>query len=187
MGDAVGKLTLVARLENQGLRANWLCRCECGIEVTEDTRDLVRWGDSAECTSQSAVHRMSNVDPETKTGSCSVCGPDAPASFQSSLLLWTCRTKRRDSRIRSDHGISLVERDARFEAQGESCAICGRTEPTGKGWATDHDRSCCPGARSCAACFRGVLCSPCNVGLGMFQDNIESLKSAIRYLEGHKS
>lgn len=29
---------------------------------------------------------------------------------------------------------------------------------------------------------RGLLCNPCNKGLGFFEDNIESLRSAIEYL-----
>lgn len=30
---------------------------------------------------------------------------------------------------------------------------------------------------------RGVLCNSCNLGLGKFKDNIESLQTAIKYLE----
>ena len=32
---------------------------------------------------------------------------------------------------------------------------------------------------------RGVLCGHCNQGIGMIKDNIETLKSAIKYLEKH--
>ena len=31
--------------------------------------------------------------------------------------------------------------------------------------------------------IRGLLCHTCNSGLGMFKDNIEYLKNAIKYLE----
>lgn len=47
----------------------------------------------------------------------------------------------------------------------------------------DHDHSCCPGNRSCGECVRGVLCSRCNVGLGMFRDNPSYLRLAADYLE----
>lgn len=33
---------------------------------------------------------------------------------------------------------------------------------------------------------RGLLCSTCNTGLGMFKDNIENLKNAIAYLENSR-
>lgn len=34
--------------------------------------------------------------------------------------------------------------------------------------------------------FRGLLCNRCNRGIGMFEDNIEILQSAIDYLNNHK-
>ena len=34
---------------------------------------------------------------------------------------------------------------------------------------------------------RGLLCMPCNVGLGMLGDNVEGLKKAINYIEGKSS
>jgi hypothetical protein len=35
--------------------------------------------------------------------------------------------------------------------------------------------------------IRGLLCRQCNVGLGNFQDNIQYLKNAIKYLEGSET
>lgn len=70
-----------------------------------------------------------------------------------------------------------------LERQGGLCAICGATEPRGRGnWIVDHDHACCRGRRSCGACVRGLLCSSCNSGLGMFQDDIRIMNAAIYYL-----
>lgn len=33
---------------------------------------------------------------------------------------------------------------------------------------------------------RGVLCDTCNLGIGCFQDNVESLQNAIEYLKGRE-
>lgn len=69
--------------------------------------------------------------------------------------------------------------------QGDTCAICGTGDPGKKKWHVDHDHSCCPTGRSCGKCVRALLCSKCNTGLGMFNDDPEALASAIRYLEAH--
>lgn len=69
--------------------------------------------------------------------------------------------------------------------QDEKCAICGTTEP-GYGnyiFSVDHNHKCCIGDFTCGRCIRGLLCTSCNLGLSKFKDDIEILRSAIRYLE----
>ena len=51
------------------------------------------------------------------------------------------------------------------------CPICGSEEPL----VIDHDHS--------TGEVRGLICQPCNKGLGFFRDNIESMKNAITYLQ----
>jgi hypothetical protein len=70
-------------------------------------------------------------------------------------------------------------------SQGGVCAICGGDDPGTKkgGWAVDHDHSCCPGKKSCGACVRGLLCRPCNSGLGHLRDSPLLLHNAIAYLD----
>ena len=65
--------------------------------------------------------------------------------------------------------------------QGGRCAICEKVEEY-RHWSIDHDHSCCPGRRSCGSCVRALLCSPCNMGLGQFQDNPDTLQRAADYL-----
>lgn len=69
-----------------------------------------------------------------------------------------------------DHGIA--------EVPDGPCAICGTVGRL----AVDHDHSCCPGARSCEKCRRGLLCLNCNTALGHFEDNVGLLEVAIAYL-----
>lgn len=59
-------------------------------------------------------------------------------------------------------------------AQGNCCAICFRKSPGKLGWATDHDHS--------TNSVRGILCHPCNRGIGMLGDCAERLRSASEYL-----
>ena len=66
--------------------------------------------------------------------------------------------------------------------QGGQCALCGTTETDS--WHLDHDHRCCPTkGRLCERCVRSVLCRRCNMGLGMFDDDPESLRRAAGYLE----
>ena len=51
-----------------------------------------------------------------------------------------------------------------------SCMICGSEERL----CIDHCHT--------TSKVRGILCSKCNTGLGMFRDNIEYLAEAIKYL-----
>lgn len=69
------------------------------------------------------------------------------------------------------------------EQQGEACAICRDPVPQ-DGWHVDHDHACCPGQASCGACVRGLLCGPCNVGIGMLRDDPKILQAASEYLAG---
>jgi|SRR5690606_5531818 len=70
-----------------------------------------------------------------------------------------------------------------FRKQGGVCAICQRPEPQNKYLCIDHDHACCPPGGSCGACVRGLICSPCNRGLGNLGDSLESLRRAVQYLE----
>lgn len=58
------------------------------------------------------------------------------------------------------------------EAHEGKCGLCGIA---GKKLVMDHDHS--------SGDVRGLLCSSCNVGLGMFGDSAERLRTAIAYLE----
>ena len=83
--------------------------------------------------------------------------------------------------------LSPEDRNAILEAQGGKCAICGTTDPQGRGWVVDHDHTCCPGIQTCGGCNRGILCTKCNFLLGHANDDIDILTSAITYLMTHSS
>lgn len=67
--------------------------------------------------------------------------------------------------------------------QAGRCAICAVELGTPN---IDHDHSCCPGARSCGRCVRGLLCISCNHMLGKAHDNPEVLEAAADYLRQFK-
>ena len=79
-----------------------------------------------------------------------------------------------DSRLRYQFGIGSDEYYKMLNSQNNVCAICGKVCTTGRNLAVDH----CHKTKD----VRGLLCSNCNNGLGRFKDNIDILKSAIKYL-----
>jgi hypothetical protein len=78
---------------------------------------------------------------------------------------------------RPSYGLTQDQVDLLLLSQGGVCAICKTDQPDDKnGWHVDHDHS--------TGAARGVLCRPCNLGLGFFKDSIESLGRAAEYLNG---
>jgi hypothetical protein len=76
------------------------------------------------------------------------------------------------------YGITKEQFYDLLSKQGDCCAICGSSEPVGSSsqWKVDHDHV--------TGKVRGLLCNTCNVGLGMFRDDSELLKTASKYLIG---
>ena len=72
------------------------------------------------------------------------------------------------------------------------CAICGNYE-TQKSYgnvrslAVDHDRSCCPGKKSCGKCVRALLCGECNVKVGYLELDRDRLIGLMNYLDKFNS
>jgi hypothetical protein len=80
------------------------------------------------------------------------------------------------------YGITLDIYTLWLTKQHYGCAICKtpHVDIKGKRLHVDHDHSI--GVKA----IRGLLCSTCNLGLGMFKDNPALLHSAALYLESKK-
>lgn len=93
------------------------------------------------------------------------------------------RNRAREKR----YGLSDEQFRAMLEEQDSRCAVCGVTVcPKNGTLAVDHDHTCCPGRFSCGECVRGLVCSPCNVGMGYFADNPERLEAAAAYIRSKR-
>ena len=68
------------------------------------------------------------------------------------------------------------------ERQGGRCAGCGRTPAPNSRLYVDHDHRCCQGKITCGRCVRGLLCSDCNLALGVLNDSEQSLLGLASYV-----
>jgi hypothetical protein len=95
----------------------------------------------------------------------------------------TCKTCMKWGNALRLFGVTPERYEAMLSGQGGVCASCGAPPSPDRRMAIDHDHACCPTAgRSCGACVRGLLCSPCNTGLGFFGDSPDRLMAAAAYL-----
>ena len=74
--------------------------------------------------------------------------------------------------LRRAHGISDTQYDAMALAQDYKCGICQKRKPLH----VDHNHK--------TGIIRGLLCGDCNRGVGLFFENIASLREAIAWLKG---
>lgn len=88
-------------------------------------------------------------------------------------------------RLYGKHRLTVERRQELLESQEYVCPGCAtdlRTlEPRER--SVDHDHRCCPSARSCGRCVRGLLCKKCNLALGLANDSPKILRQLAAYLE----
>lgn len=95
-----------------------------------------------------------------------------------------CKTKEqkwksdKNAQLKYKYGIGLTEVYLMHMDQSSCCAICNKHQSVvlGNTLSVDHDHS--------TGKVRGLLCDPCNMALGSFEDSISSLNNAISYLDG---
>ena len=76
-------------------------------------------------------------------------------------------------------GFSVEEFNKKLEEQNYKCAICQTDTPSSINWHADHNHN--------TKQKRGILCQKCNMGLGLFKDNVEALERAVMYLNHYNS
>jgi len=82
--------------------------------------------------------------------------------------------------LKSKYGITPEDYDALLAAQGGACALCSAPQPNkvGSRFYIDHDHA--------SGAVRGLLCGPCNMGLGQFRDDPDLLRAAAQYVERNR-
>lgn len=76
-------------------------------------------------------------------------------------------------------GFTQEDYDNKLKEQNGKCAICKTLKEENRDLCADHNHD--TGQK------RGLLCHKCNTGIGLLQDNVDVLCSAIEYLEYYKN
>lgn len=83
----------------------------------------------------------------------------------------------RKSHLKRKYAITLDDFKVLLQEQKGACAICKTVFAVNLG--VDHDHK--------TGLVRGLLCHRCNVGLGYFKDNKDTLLEAANYIAGHEA
>lgn len=123
----------------------------------------------------------------TPSGStCGICKVETAQRYKldnrERIKLWAAEYRSRPGHVRlqanrhrkAKYGISIDEAEALLESQHGRCKICGTTDFGNRGPIVDHDHV--------SGKVRGMLCHNCNVGIGLFKDNVLALRIAANYI-----
>lgn len=88
------------------------------------------------------------------------------------------KEQQRNTKLQKLYGITLDDYNKMFADQAGCCATCGtHNSVTTKPLCVDHCHT--------TGLVRGLLCTQCNVALGLAKDNITTLQNMIKYLGGN--
>ncbi len=94
--------------------------------------------------------------------------------------------QRLDKKLRKSYRISLEDYEAMLSSQNNVCAICkthrdfmDKKKGIKRSLAVDHDHK--------TGKVRGLLCHRCNTAIGLFDEALTTVESALNYLRHHKS
>lgn len=179
------------------MRTKFCGRCQQELEWTKFQKGTGSDGLYAWCRACSSQYRRDNRkktnerqqryradNPERTNAYSRKWRAENPEKVAASLRSWEERHQEhrrnynRMVSLRKLYGMSLEEYENIMERQDGGCAICGRKPGSKRKHHVDHDHE--------TGKIRGILCSQCNTGLGMFSDDIEKMKTACIYLMSNK-
>lgn len=85
--------------------------------------------------------------------------------------------------VHRKYGLTKEAFESLLESQEHKCKICDKEL---KSYSLDSKRQLAIDHCHTTKKVRGLLCHHCNIGLGMFKDNTETMTRAIKYLDENK-
>lgn len=118
-------------------------------------------------------HMIEDVDTATRNATCRICGPVVAQKRADGYRCPNRVSNHRHNHLMNRYKISEADYSAMYDKQEGRCAICRTELPL---LHVDHVHV--------TGVVRGLLCGKCNRGIGMFNDDPETLVAAARYLQG---
>lgn len=124
------------------------------------------------------VLKLTDVDADSVAGEFGARNPTRDKRLEYNRL-WMRRRREHDRDYALKHrvskyGLSCEDFENLRKMQDGKCAICQDVFVASKRLHVDHNHS--------TGKVRGLLCSPCNRGLGQFGDDVNRLEKALAYL-----
>ena len=118
-------------------------------------------------------HELEQIDADKRRAWCKGCQCYVDIRLRSDTKRWRCQTSERyNDRLRK-YGLTQAEYNSLYALQLGGCGICGvRLDHSCH---VDHDHE--------TQRVRGLLCSDCNTGMGLFKDDRYLLLRAAQYIK----
>lgn len=92
---------------------------------------------------------------------------------------------KKHKNLQRDYGITFDDYKAMYDAQDGRCKIC--REPLDLFCTHNAPHKTCVDHNHTTGKIRGILCSPCNSGIGFFKEDIDIISNAIAYLKEYNN
>ena len=166
-----------------------ICICSCGKEFIKTYRRKYCGPECGKAYWKAETKRVRDaqlVKPEVACPRCGViyiqqrktqgfCSKTCKNYRPPRVNKYTKETQE-NRRLIKAYGITIEEFNGMVLEQDGRCAICRDEFKSRKGTHIDH-------SHGSDKQVRGVLCTCCNIGLGMFKDNETRLSAALAYLK----
>ena len=129
------------------------------------------------CGVAKPLDQYTNTRPNNKHPYCKICRTAKNAERRKKNPELYADIERR-SKFKRIYGITIDDYYDMLKMQNNGCGICGAIKPSNRTgfFSIDHCHT--------SGKVRGLLCTKCNRGLGLFNDSPQRLQSAVSYLLG---
>lgn len=149
------------------------CRCDICKEARSIKRKIYRSEESKQ--RQREYKNRFNALPENKKNKSDYDKKRHKDNYDSETWRWRAIFRK--------YKLTKEQYEQLLDAQGGTCAVCSK-KPNRSYLSVDHDHACCPTAKTCGNCIRGLLCQSCNSFLGRVDDDLTTVNAYLmRYAE----